>query len=88
MRILMILTSICSFYINRVLSQARFDNKDDFDFEEPDYQVYYPVWPAGNGDCYLGVIPEYGSLCRRRVPCGYAILCLALILRNENPSTG
>jgi len=35
MRILMILTSICSFYINRTLSQARFGNKDDFDFEQP-----------------------------------------------------
>jgi K(+)-stimulated pyrophosphate-energized sodium pump len=35
MRILMILTSICSFYINRALSQARFGNKDDFDFEQP-----------------------------------------------------
>jgi K(+)-stimulated pyrophosphate-energized sodium pump len=35
MRVLMILTSICSFYINRVLSQARFGNKDDFDFEQP-----------------------------------------------------
>ncbi len=31
----MILTSICSFYINRALSQARFGNKDDFDFEQP-----------------------------------------------------
>ncbi len=35
MRILMILTSISSFYINRVLSQARFGSKSDFDFEQP-----------------------------------------------------
>jgi K(+)-stimulated pyrophosphate-energized sodium pump len=35
MRILMIITSVASFYINRTLSQARFGNKDDFDFEQP-----------------------------------------------------
>ena len=35
MRILMIITSVASFYINRALSQARFGNKDDFDFEQP-----------------------------------------------------
>ena len=35
MRILMILTSIGSFYINRILSQARFGSKSDFDFEQP-----------------------------------------------------
>jgi K(+)-stimulated pyrophosphate-energized sodium pump len=35
MRILMIITSVVSFYINRTLSQARFGNKDDFDFEQP-----------------------------------------------------
>ena len=35
MRILMILTSIGSFYINRTLSQARFGSKSDFDFEQP-----------------------------------------------------
>jgi K(+)-stimulated pyrophosphate-energized sodium pump len=35
MRILMILTSIGSFYINRGLSQARFGSKSDFDFEQP-----------------------------------------------------
>jgi K(+)-stimulated pyrophosphate-energized sodium pump len=35
MRILMIVTSIASFYINRGFSQARFANKDDFDFEQP-----------------------------------------------------
>jgi K(+)-stimulated pyrophosphate-energized sodium pump len=35
MRILMILTSISAFYINRGLSQARFGSKDDFDFEKP-----------------------------------------------------
>lgn len=35
MRILMIITSVASFYINRALSQARFGGKDDFDFEQP-----------------------------------------------------
>src|SRR5512145_2137772 len=35
MRILMIITSVASFYINRTLSQARFGSKDDFDFEQP-----------------------------------------------------
>ncbi|WP_410507628.1 sodium-translocating pyrophosphatase [Methanosarcina hadiensis] len=35
MRILMIITSVLSFYINRALSQARYGNKDDFDFEQP-----------------------------------------------------
>ncbi len=35
MRVLMIITSVGSFYINRALSQARFGNKDDFDFEQP-----------------------------------------------------
>lgn len=35
MRILMIITSVVSFYINRTLSQARFGNKDNFDFEQP-----------------------------------------------------
>jgi K(+)-stimulated pyrophosphate-energized sodium pump len=35
MRILMILTSIGSFYINRAFSQARFGSKTDFDFEQP-----------------------------------------------------
>ncbi|WP_292390932.1 sodium-translocating pyrophosphatase [Methanosarcina sp. UBA5] len=35
MRILMIITSVASFYINRALSQARFSGKDDFDFEQP-----------------------------------------------------
>ncbi|MGB9929658.1 MAG: sodium-translocating pyrophosphatase [Methanosarcina sp.] len=35
MRILMIITSVGSFYINRILSQARFGSKDDFDFEQP-----------------------------------------------------
>ncbi|HEX3017323.1 MAG TPA: sodium/proton-translocating pyrophosphatase, partial [Caproicibacter sp.] len=35
MRVLMIITSVTSFYINRTLSQARFGSKDDFDFEQP-----------------------------------------------------
>lgn len=35
MRVLMILTSVSSFYINRALSQARFGSKKDFDFEQP-----------------------------------------------------
>lgn len=35
MRILMIITSVASFYINRALSQARFGGKEDFDFEQP-----------------------------------------------------
>lgn len=35
MRILMIITSIVSFYINKILSKARYGNKDDIDFEKP-----------------------------------------------------
>ena len=35
MRVLMIITSSGSFYINKALSQARFSGKDDFDFEQP-----------------------------------------------------
>jgi K(+)-stimulated pyrophosphate-energized sodium pump len=35
MRILMILTSIGSFYINRAFSKVRFGSKTDFDFEQP-----------------------------------------------------
>jgi K(+)-stimulated pyrophosphate-energized sodium pump len=35
MRILMIVTSIVSYWINRAYSQARFGKKDDLDFEQP-----------------------------------------------------
>lgn len=35
MRILMIITSVGSFWINKGLSKARFGNSDDFDFEKP-----------------------------------------------------
>jgi K(+)-stimulated pyrophosphate-energized sodium pump len=35
MRILMIITSIVSFYINKILSKVRYGNKDDIDFEKP-----------------------------------------------------
>ncbi len=35
MRILMIITSIVSFYINKILSKIRYGNKDDIDFEKP-----------------------------------------------------
>ena len=35
MRILMIITSVVSFYINGVISQARYGNADDLDFEKP-----------------------------------------------------
>ncbi|MDD3269819.1 MAG: sodium-translocating pyrophosphatase [Syntrophomonadaceae bacterium] len=34
-RVLMVITSIGSFYINRAFSQAKYGNKDDFDFEAP-----------------------------------------------------
>ena len=34
-RVLMVITSIFSFYINRVFSQAKYGSKDDFDFEAP-----------------------------------------------------
>ncbi len=34
-RVLMVITSIVSFYINKAYSQSRFGNKDDFDFEAP-----------------------------------------------------
>ena len=35
MRILMIITSVAAYYINNVLSTAKYSNKDDMDFEEP-----------------------------------------------------
>ena len=35
MRILMIITSIAAFYINKGFSQAKFANKEDFNFEHP-----------------------------------------------------
>lgn len=35
MRILMILTSIFSYWINRAISKARFSKRDDIDFEQP-----------------------------------------------------
>lgn len=34
-RVLMVITSVVSFYINRAYSQAKFANADDFDFEQP-----------------------------------------------------
>ncbi|NPV27115.1 MAG: sodium-translocating pyrophosphatase [Firmicutes bacterium] len=35
MRILMIVTSIVSFYVNKAFSQAKYSRNDDFDFEQP-----------------------------------------------------
>jgi K(+)-stimulated pyrophosphate-energized sodium pump len=35
MRVLMVITSVGSFYINRAFSQAKYANKNDFDFEQP-----------------------------------------------------
>ena len=35
MRVLMVITSVTSFYINRAFSQVMYANKDDFDFEQP-----------------------------------------------------
>jgi K(+)-stimulated pyrophosphate-energized sodium pump len=35
MRILMIITSVVSFWVNRVFSKIRYGNKDDLDFEKP-----------------------------------------------------
>lgn len=35
MRILMVVTSITAFYINKVFSQAKYGDKDDIDFERP-----------------------------------------------------
>ena len=34
-RVLMVITSVLSFYINRAYSQAKYGNADDFDFEAP-----------------------------------------------------
>lgn len=34
-RVLMVITSVASFYINRAFSQAKYGNADDFDFEAP-----------------------------------------------------
>jgi len=41
MRILMVITSIVSFWINRVLSQSLYSHKDDLDFEQP---LTHLVW--------------------------------------------
>ncbi|NLT20372.1 MAG: sodium-translocating pyrophosphatase, partial [Syntrophomonadaceae bacterium] len=35
MRVMMVITSIGSFYINKAVSQARFASSEDFDFEKP-----------------------------------------------------
>ncbi|MGE5545230.1 MAG: sodium-translocating pyrophosphatase [Bacillota bacterium] len=35
MRVLMVLTSVAAFYINRAMSQAKYSNADDMDFEQP-----------------------------------------------------
>ena len=35
MRILMVITSIVAFYINRAYSEMKYSNKDDIDFEQP-----------------------------------------------------
>lgn len=35
MRVLMLITSVISFYINKVYSQAKFGKAEDFDFEKP-----------------------------------------------------
>lgn len=34
-RVMMVISSVASFYINRAFSQAKFGSKDDFDFEAP-----------------------------------------------------
>ncbi len=35
MRVLLVITSVLSFYINRAVSQARYGNSEDIDFEKP-----------------------------------------------------
>jgi len=35
MRILMVVTSVTAFYINKIFSQAKYGNQDDIDFERP-----------------------------------------------------
>ena len=35
MRVLMVITSVAAFYINRMISQAKYANADDLDFEQP-----------------------------------------------------
>ncbi|HWQ76526.1 MAG TPA: sodium-translocating pyrophosphatase, partial [Syntrophomonas sp.] len=35
MRVIMVISSVASFYINRILSESKFGAKDDFDFEAP-----------------------------------------------------
>ncbi len=35
MRVLMVLTSVAAFYINKAISRARYSDKDDLDFEQP-----------------------------------------------------
>ena len=35
MRILMVITSVVAFYINKVFSNMKYSNKDDIDFEQP-----------------------------------------------------
>lgn len=49
----MIITSVGSFYINRAISQARFGNSDDLDFEQPLTSL---VWIAS----IFSIIATYG----------------------------
>jgi K(+)-stimulated pyrophosphate-energized sodium pump len=75
-RVLMVITSVASFYVNRVYSQAKFGSKDDFDFESPLTSLvwitsivsiavtfaltYYMIGPGGGAATAL--TPLWGTL--------------------------
>ena len=54
MRILMVITSIGAFYINKMISQARYSNADDLDFEIPLTNL---VWITS----VLSIIATFGA---------------------------
>ena len=54
MRILMVITSITAFYINKMISKVRYSNVDDLDFEKP---LTHLVWIAS----VLSIIATFGA---------------------------
>jgi len=56
MRILMIVTSIVSFYINKGISKVLYENKDDLDFEQPLTNL---VWITSLLSIFLTFVASY-----------------------------
>ncbi len=54
MRILMVITSITAFYINKMISKVRYSNVDDLDFEKP---LTHLVWITS----VLSIIATFGA---------------------------